>query len=95
MIKELCSQIHALRAVLRRILQGFAHIGLLDGILGQMTGNMDIAAIAGQVGIDPAMAEKAVAGLGQTHPEPGDTVASAAGLARQEAGCTNDSGRGW
>lgn len=61
-------------------------MGLLDGILGQMAGNVDIAAIAGQVGIDPAMAEKAVAALGKAHPEPGDTVASAAASTGLDAG---------
>ena len=53
-------------------------MGLLDGILGQVAGNMDVAAIAKQVGIDPAMAETAIAALGKAHPEPGDTIESAA-----------------
>jgi len=53
-------------------------MGLLDGILGQVGGgNLDVASIAKQVGIDPAMAEKAIAALGQAHEEPGDTVAAA------------------
>ena len=38
-------------------------MGMLDGILGQLGGQVDIAAIAQQVGVDPAMAEKAVAAL--------------------------------
>ena len=53
-------------------------MGLLDGILGQVSGNLDIASIAGKVGIDQATAEKAIAALGQAHPEPGDTVEAAA-----------------
>lgn len=53
-------------------------MGLLDGILGQMAGNLDVAAIAGKVGIDPALAEKAIAALGQAHPQPGDTIETAA-----------------
>ncbi len=53
-------------------------MGLLDGVLGQLGGNLDIGGIAGKLGIDPAMAEKAVAALGQSHPEPGDTIAGAA-----------------
>lgn len=53
-------------------------MGLLDGILGQVAGNLDIAALAEKVGLDPAIAEKAVAALGQAHAEPGDTVATAA-----------------
>ncbi|HEX4847139.1 MAG TPA: hypothetical protein VFV30_03260 [Novosphingobium sp.] len=51
---------------------------MLDGILGQLGGNLDIAAIAEKAGIDPAMAEKAVAALGQSHAEPGDTIEGAA-----------------
>lgn len=53
-------------------------MGLLDGVLGQLGGNLDIGGIASKFGIDPAMAEKAVAALGQSHPEPGDTIAGAA-----------------
>jgi hypothetical protein len=50
----------------------------LDSILSQIPGNIDIANLAAKVGIDPAMAEKAVAALGQAHATPGDTVVSAA-----------------
>ena len=53
-------------------------MGLLDGILGQVAGNLDIGAIAEKAGIDPALAEKAVAALGQSQAEPGDTIAGAA-----------------
>lgn len=53
-------------------------MGILDDILGQVAGNLDIGAIAQQAGIDPALAEKAVAALGQAHPEPGSTVEAAA-----------------
>lgn len=53
-------------------------MGLLDGILGQLGGQVDIGAIARRVGIDPSLAEKAVAALGQSHGEPGDTLAGAA-----------------
>lgn len=51
---------------------------MFDGILGQLAGNLDIGSIASQVGIDPALAEKAVAALGKAHPEPGNTIESAA-----------------
>lgn len=61
-------------------------MGLLDGILGQVAGNMDVAAIAKQVGIDPAMAETAIAALGKAHPEPGDTVEAAAASTGLDAG---------
>lgn len=64
-------------------------MGLLDGILGQLGGggvggtgnamqNMAIDAIAAKFGIPPALAETAVAALTKAHPEPGDTVATAA-----------------
>lgn len=51
-------------------------MSMLDGILGQ-AGSVDIANLAAKVGIDPALAEKAVAALGTAHPQPGDTVTSA------------------
>jgi hypothetical protein len=50
----------------------------LDSILSQIPGNVDIANLAAKVGLDPAMAEKAVAALGQAHTAPGDTVDTAA-----------------
>ncbi|MFA7587109.1 MAG: hypothetical protein WCY11_13105 [Novosphingobium sp.] len=52
-------------------------MGLLDGIIGQAGGSLDIGAIARQVGIDPAMAERAVAALGQAEAEPGNTIEAA------------------
>lgn len=58
-------------------------MGLLDGILQQVAGSPDsVAELAAKVGIDPALAEKAVAALGKSHAEPGDTVE----LAAQKAG---------
>ena len=53
-------------------------MGMLDGLLGQVAGNVDIANLAEKVGLSPEQAEQAIAALGQAHPEPGDTVASAA-----------------
>ena len=61
-------------------------MGLMDGILGQLGGGLDIASIAGKLGIDPAVAEKAVAALGQSHSEPGDTVAAASAKTGLDAG---------
>ncbi len=61
-------------------------MGLLDGILGQVAGNLDISSLAEKVGLDPAMAEKAVAALGQAHPEPGDTVETAAAATGIDSG---------
>jgi hypothetical protein len=53
-------------------------MSILDGILGQLGGNVDIGNLAAKVGLDPAMAEKAVAALGAAHPQPGNTVETAA-----------------
>ena len=53
-------------------------MSLLDSILGQVGGNIDVGSIAEKFGIDPSMAEKAVAALGVSHAEPGDTLAGAA-----------------
>jgi len=53
-------------------------MSLLDGILGQVTQNVDIANLATKFGLDPAVAEKAVAALGAAHAAPGDTVEVAA-----------------
>ena len=61
-------------------------MGLLDSILGQAGAPADIANLAAKVGIDPAMAEKAVAALGAAHHEPGDTVATAAARTGLDSG---------
>lgn len=53
-------------------------MGMLDGILGQLGGGVDIGDIAAKFGIPAELAEKAVAALGQSHAEPGDTIAGAA-----------------
>jgi ATP phosphoribosyltransferase regulatory subunit HisZ len=50
---------------------------MLDGILGQL-GGADIGGLAAKFGLPPEMAEKAVAALGQSHAEPGDTIEGAA-----------------
>ena len=52
-------------------------MGMLDGILGQL-GGADIGGLAEKFGLPPEIAEKAVAALGQSHGEPGDTIAGAA-----------------
>lgn len=50
-------------------------MSILDGILKNIGGAPDdVANLAEKVGIDPALAEKAVAVLGQTHQMEGDTV---------------------
>ena len=53
-------------------------MGILDGMLGQVTANADIANMASKVGLDPALAEKAVAAPGSAHSQPGDMVETAA-----------------
>jgi hypothetical protein len=54
-------------------------MGMLDGLLGQISSNVDIKSLAEKVGISPDQAEAAVAALGQAHTAPGDTVETAAG----------------
>lgn len=53
-------------------------MGLLDGLIGQVAGHVDIANLAAKVGLTPEQVESAIAALGQAHPAPGDTVATAA-----------------
>ncbi|SFG13640.1 hypothetical protein SAMN05518801_10833 [Novosphingobium sp. CF614] len=53
-------------------------MGLFDGILSQVSGHADVGNLASRLGIDPAMAEKAIAALGMAHQQPGDTAQLAA-----------------
>ena len=53
-------------------------MGMLDGLLGQLAGNVDIQNLAQKIGLSPDQVESAVHALGIAHPQPGDTVASAA-----------------
>ena len=65
--------------------------GMLDAILRQVAGSPDtVAQIAQKVGIDPGLAEKAVAALGKSHAEPGDTVELAAQKADLDVGKLSD-----
>lgn len=52
-------------------------MGILDGLMGQIEGQA-AAAIAAKMGIDPNMAQMAIAALTKAHPQPGDTVQAAA-----------------
>ncbi|MEP3420380.1 MAG: hypothetical protein ABJN35_01475 [Erythrobacter sp.] len=62
-------------------------MSILDGIMQQVAGSPDtVAALAEKVGIDPAMAEKAVAALGASHAQDGDTVELAAEKTGLDAG---------
>jgi len=53
-------------------------MSLLDGILGQLSNNPTVDNLAAKVGLSPEQVEQAVAALGQAHPQPGDTAATAA-----------------
>lgn len=53
-------------------------MGLLDGLLAQVSSNVDVANLAAKVGISPDQVEAAVQALGHAHHAPGDTVETAA-----------------
>ena len=53
-------------------------MSIFDQILGQISSNVDIKNLAAKVGIDPAMAESAIAALAAGHAAPTDTVETAA-----------------
>lgn len=54
-------------------------MSLFDSVLKKIVGSPDdIANLAAKVGIDPGVAEKAIAALGQSHQMQGDTVELAA-----------------
>ncbi|MDB5678888.1 hypothetical protein [Sphingomonas bacterium] len=61
-------------------------MSFLDGILSQVTSNVDIKNLAAKVGISPEQAEAAVAALAKAHPEPGNTVDSAAASTGLDSG---------
>ncbi len=64
-------------------------MSLFDTILGQVGQNTDIANMAAKIGIDPAMAEKAIAALASAHTQPGDTVEAAAEQTGLDTGTMN------
>lgn len=49
-------------------------MSFFDSILGQLGGHVDVKNLAEKVGLEPEMAEKAIAALGQSHQMEGDTV---------------------
>jgi hypothetical protein len=53
-------------------------MGMLDGLLGQLGGANQISELAARFGISEAQVQQGMAALGRAHPEPGDTVQSAA-----------------
>lgn len=54
-------------------------MGLLDGLMGQIGEHVDVGNLAAKLGLDEAQVMGAIAALTKAHPEPGDTVATAAG----------------
>ena len=53
-------------------------MSILDSLLGAAGQNLDVAGIASQLGIDPQVAQTAIAALGAAHGQDGDTVQTAA-----------------
>ena len=53
-------------------------MGMLDGLLSQVTENVDVKNLAAKVGLTPEQIESAVTALGQAHAAPGNTVDTAA-----------------
>jgi hypothetical protein len=53
-------------------------MSILDGLLGQVAGNVDITNLAEKIGLPADKVEQAVHALGLAHPQPGDTVQTAA-----------------
>lgn len=51
---------------------------MLDGLLAQVAGNVDIAGLASKVGLSGEQVEQAMSALGMAHAQPGDTVQAAA-----------------
>ena len=64
-------------------------MSLLDSLLGQAGQNIDVAGIAGKLGIDPSIAEQAIGALGAAHSpsnDTSDTVDAAAGQTGIDSG---------
>jgi hypothetical protein len=53
-------------------------MGMLDGLLGQIGGADQLAQLASKVGLSEDQVKMGMSALGKAHPEPGDTVQSAA-----------------
>lgn len=60
-------------------------MGIFDTILAQ-AGHADVGNLASKLGLPPELAEKALAALGQSHAEPGETIAAAAAKTGLDAG---------
>jgi len=64
-------------------------MSILDSLLGAAGQNIDVAGIASQVGIDPSVAQTAIAALGAAHGADGDTVQAAASATGIDADTLN------
>lgn len=53
-------------------------MGLLDGILGQVSESATVENLAAKVGLSPEQVTQAIGALGQAHTQDGDTVETAA-----------------
>lgn len=53
-------------------------MGMFDGLLGQLAGNIDVANMASKLGLSEEQIDMAMSALGQAHTAPGDTVETAA-----------------
>lgn len=53
-------------------------MSILDSIFSQFGQDVDVGNMAEKLGIDKSIAEKAIAALGQSHQEAGDTIEGAA-----------------
>ncbi|MFM5917732.1 MAG: hypothetical protein ACKOOL_09390 [Novosphingobium sp.] len=61
-------------------------MGIFDSIMGQVGQHADVGNLASKLGISSDMAEKAIAALGQSHEEPGDTIQGAAAKTGLDSG---------
>lgn len=53
-------------------------MGMLDGLLGQISDQVDVENLAKKLGLDPEQVTKAVSALAQAHFQQGDTATLAA-----------------
>lgn len=53
-------------------------MGILDGLLGQLSEHVDVGNLAQKIGLPADQVESAIASLAKNHAAPGDTVAGAA-----------------
>jgi len=61
-------------------------MALFDDILSKVSDHPELANMAAKLGIEPKLAERAVAALGEAHQQPGDTVQQAAAKTGIDAG---------